>query len=223
MMQNFKGALLFDIDGTLTDTDPLHIQAFNMMLSQFGRSITPTEYLARVMGFTNAEIMRNFFPDKSVDDHKALADWKEAAFRELAKQGLHATPGLLDLMEWADSIGITMAAVTNAPQANADLMLNGLGIKHRFKTIVIGDELPRGKPDPMPYLVAGERLNVDLTRCVAFEDSRSGMRSAHASGALSIGMMSSLPEHELMKVGARFGISTFADARLRPLILETLT
>jgi beta-phosphoglucomutase-like phosphatase (HAD superfamily) len=79
MTRNFRGALLFDIDGTLTDTDPLHIQAFNMMLGQFGRSITPPEYFARVMGFTNAEIMRNFFPEKSVDEHKALADWKEAS------------------------------------------------------------------------------------------------------------------------------------------------
>jgi HAD superfamily hydrolase (TIGR01509 family) len=222
MMQNFKGALLFDIDGTLTDTDPLHIQAFNLMLGQFGRRITPQEYFARVMGFTNAEIMRNFFPEKTVAEHKTLADWKEASFRTLAKQGLHPTPGLMDLMEWADSVSITMAAVTNAPQANADLILDGLGIKHRFKTIVIGDELPRGKPDPMPYLVAGERLNVALEHCVAFEDSRSGMRSASASGALSIGMMSSLPEDELIKVGARFGISTFADVRLRTLILETL-
>jgi beta-phosphoglucomutase-like phosphatase (HAD superfamily) len=128
----------------------------------------------------------------------------------------------MELMEWADSVGITMAAVTNAPQANADLMLNGLGIKHRFKTIVIGDELPRGKPDPMPYLVAGQRLNVAMAHCVAFEDSRSGMRSASASGALSLGMLSSLPEEELIKVGARFGVSTFADARLRPLILQTL-
>lgn len=222
MKKIFKGALLFDIDGTLSDTDALHIQAFNQMLGQFGRTITPPEYFARVMGFTNAEIMRDFFPDKSLDEHKALADWKEAAFRTLAIEGLHPTAGLLDLMAWADSVGITMAAVTNAPQANADLILNSLDIKHRFKTIVIGDELPRGKPDPMPYLVAGERLGVTLPQCVAFEDSRSGMRSASASGAVSIGIMSNLPESELVKVGAQFAVSTFGDERLRPLILKTL-
>ena len=222
MTHPFKGALLFDIDGTLTDTDPLHIRAFNTMLAKFDRSITAEEYFRRVMGFTNAEIMRDFFPEMPVAEHRALADFKEAAFRDLAKTDLHPTPGLIDLMDWADTQGIPMAAVTNAPAANAELMLTGLHVKHRFRTIVIGDELPRGKPDPMPYLVAGERLGVDCGRCVAFEDSRSGMRSASAAGAYSIGMLSSLPEEELMKVGAQFGVKDFTDTRLRPLILERL-
>jgi HAD superfamily hydrolase (TIGR01509 family) len=222
MTRTFKGALLFDIDGTLTDTDPLHIRAFNTMLAQFDRSITAEEYFRRVMGFTNAEIMRDFFPDMPVAEHKVLADFKEATFRELAKTDLHPVPGLIDLLDWAEREGMPMAAVTNAPTANAELMLTGLHVKHRFRTIVIGDELPRGKPDPMPYLVAGERLGVDCRHCVAFEDSRSGMRSASAAGAYSIGMLSSLPEEELVKVGARFGVKDFTDARLRPLILERL-
>jgi HAD superfamily hydrolase (TIGR01509 family) len=222
MTRTFKGALLFDIDGTLTDTDPLHIRAFNTMLAKFDRSITAEEYFRRVMGFTNAEIMRDFFPEMRMAEHKALADFKEATFRDLAKTDLHPVPGLIDLLDWADHENIPMAAVTNAPTANAELMLTGLHVKHRFRTIVIGDELPRGKPDPMPYLVAGERLGVDCRNCVAFEDSRSGMRSASAAGAFSIGMLSSLPEEELVKVGARFGVKDFTDARLRPLILERL-
>jgi HAD superfamily hydrolase (TIGR01509 family) len=223
MTNTFKGALLFDIDGTLTDTDPLHIKAFNVMLAQFGQSLSAEEYFRRVMGFTNAEIMRDFFPAKSAAEHRALADFKESTFRDFARTELHPTPGLYDLMDWADNLGITMAAVTNAPLPNAELMLTGLKIKHRFKTVVIGDDLPRGKPDPMPYLVAGQRLGVDCAHCVAFEDSRSGMRSASGAGAFSIGLISSLPEDELVKVGARYGVKDFADARLRPQILEVLS
>jgi HAD superfamily hydrolase (TIGR01509 family) len=222
MTQAWKGALLFDIDGTLSDTDPLHIKAFNAMLAQFGQSITAEEYFKRVMGFTNAEIMRGFFPQKSITEHKALADWKEAAFRDLARTELHPTAGLFDFMDWADVNNIPMAAVTNAPLPNADLILTSLGVKHRFRTIVIGDDLPRGKPDPMPYLVAGERLGIDCRHCVAFEDSRSGMRSASSAGAFGIGLLSSLPEDELVKVGAQFGVKDFTDARLRPLALERL-
>jgi HAD superfamily hydrolase (TIGR01509 family) len=223
MTRRFKGALLFDIDGTLTDTDPLHIKAFNIMLAQFGQSISSEEYFRRVMGFTNAEIMRDFFPQKPVAEHRALADFKEATFRDLARTELHPTPGLLALLDWAEDLAIPMAAVTNAPVLNAELMLAGLNVKHRFKTVVIGDDLPRGKPDPMPYLVAGERLGVDCRHCVAFEDSRSGMRSASGAGTYAIGLMSSLPEDELTKVGARFCVKDFNDARLRPLILEQLS
>jgi beta-phosphoglucomutase len=222
MTNPIRGALLFDIDGTLCDTDPLHIRAFNLMLAPFGLSVTPEEYLRRVMGFKNADILRDFFPEKSEAEHALLADRKEAAFRDLAKSELHPTPGLIDLMDWADSLAIPMTAVTNAPAENAELMLTGLGIKQRFRAIVIGDALPRGKPDPLPYLVAGERLGVDCRHCVAFEDSRSGMRSASGAGAFSIGVLSSLPEEELLKVGARFCVKDFTDARLRPLIRERL-
>jgi HAD superfamily hydrolase (TIGR01509 family) len=222
MSNPFKGAILFDIDGTLADTDPVHIKAFNVMLGRFGMRISEEEYFKRVMGFTNAAIMRDFFPHMPVSEHKALADFKEATFRDLAKAELHPTLGLMELMDWADAEGIVMAAVTNAPVPNADLILNSLGVKHRFKTIVIGDDLPRGKPDPMPYLVAGERLGVPCASCVAFEDSRSGMRSAVAAGTFAIGVLSSLPEEELTKVGARYGVKNFHDPRLRPQIITTL-
>jgi beta-phosphoglucomutase len=220
MTRKSRGALLFDIDGTLTDTDPIHIRAFNVMLADFSMSITHEEYFRRVMGFTNAAIMRDFFPALPEEEHRRLADFKEATFRELAATELRPTPGLMALMDHADALGVPMAAVTNAPAANAELMLTGLGVKHRFRTVVIGDALPRGKPDPLPYLVAGERLGVSCADCIAFEDSRSGMRSASGSGAFSIGVLSSLPEAELIAVGARFGVRDFNDPRLRPLIAE---
>jgi beta-phosphoglucomutase-like phosphatase (HAD superfamily) len=121
-------------------------------------------------------------------------------------------------MDHADRDGIPMAAVTNAPAANAELMLTGLGVKHRFRTVVIGDDLPRAKPDPLPYLIAGERLGLSCAQCIAFEDSRSGMRSASASGAFAIGLLSSLPEDALVAAGARFGVKDFTDDRLLPLI-----
>jgi HAD superfamily hydrolase (TIGR01509 family) len=222
-MSQIRGALLFDIDGTLCDTDPLHIRAFNAMLARFGRSIEEEEYARRVMGFANADIMRDFFPELPVEEHRALAEHKEAAFRDLARTELRPTAGLLDLLDWADGQGLPMAAVTNAPKANADLMLAGLGVEHRFRAIVIGDTLPRGKPDPLPYRVSAERLGVDCAHCVAFEDSRSGLRSASGAGAFAIGMMSSLPEPELVASGARFGVRDFNDPRLRDIILKQVS
>jgi beta-phosphoglucomutase len=222
MMGRVQGALLFDIDGTLADTDPLHIRAFNEMLANFGRSITHEEYFNRVMGFSNVEIFKDFFPNLPAAEHRRLADDKEAGFRRLAESELTPTPGLMELLDFADREGIPIAAVTNAPTANANLMLGGLGLKHRFRTVVIGDELPRGKPDPLPYLLGAERLGVNPADCIAFEDSRSGMRSASGAGAFAIGLLSSLPEEELVKVGARFAVKDFTDARLRPLIRERL-
>jgi phosphoglycolate phosphatase len=121
-----RGALLFDIDGTLTGTDPLHIRALNAMLAGFDMSITPDDYFNRVMGRTNAENMRDFFPTTALSDHQRLVAQKEATFRELAATDRKPTPGLIELMDRAESEGVAMAAVTSAPAPNAELMLTGL-------------------------------------------------------------------------------------------------
>jgi HAD superfamily hydrolase (TIGR01509 family) len=216
------GALLFDIDGTLSNTDPLHIRAFNAMLTREGRAtLSHADYFRQVMGRANLDIFRDFFPERSATEQKALADGKEAAFRDLARSELVPTPGLMQLLDQADAAGLTMAAVTNAPTPNAELMLTGLGIRQRFRTIVIGDELPRGKPDPLPYQLACERLGVEPARCLAFEDSRSGVQSASRAGVLTLGVMSSLTEDDLVKAGAFFSIRDFLDPRLLPLIRKT--
>jgi HAD superfamily hydrolase (TIGR01509 family) len=214
-----KGALLFDIDGTLAHTDPIHIRAFNAMLEANGRkALTEAEYTQTVMGRANAAIFMDMFPERAVAEHRRLADAKEAAFRDMARHDIVPMPGLLALMDAADARDIPMAAVTNAPRANAEMILGALGITARFRTLVIGDEVARGKPDPLPYLTACARLGVQPENCLAFEDSRSGVQSASGAGTFIIGVMSSLSEVELMAVGARFAVHDFADARLAELI-----
>ncbi len=210
-----RGALLFDIDGTLTDTDPIHIRAFNVMLADFGMSITHEEYFRRVMGFTITPRSCGISSRRLA--RRSIVGWRTSRRRRSARCRLRseATPGLLALMDHADALGVPMAAVTNAPLPNAELMLTALGVKHRFRTVVIGDELPRGKPDPLPYLVAGERLGVSCADCIAFEDSRSGMRSASGSGAYAIGVLSSLPEAELVAWARASACGTSPTAVLR--------
>jgi HAD superfamily hydrolase (TIGR01509 family) len=223
MTLSLQGALLFDIDGTLAHTDPIHIRAFNAMLVENGRrALTEAEYTRTVMGRANAAIFGDLFPERAVAEHRLMADAKEAAFRHLARHDLVPMPGLLALLDTADARGIPMAAVTNAPRANAEMILGALGIAARFRTLVIGDEVARGKPDPLPYLTACDRLGVPPERCVAFEDSHSGVQSAHGAGTCIIGVMSSLPETELVAAGARYAIRDYADGRL-PGLIDTVT
>ena len=77
---------------------------------------------------------------------------KEQAFRKLVAGRIQPLPGLMALLALADRANIPMVAVTNAPRLNAEMLLSGLGIADRFKVLIIGDELPQGKPHPMPYL-----------------------------------------------------------------------
>jgi beta-phosphoglucomutase-like phosphatase (HAD superfamily) len=115
------------------------------------------------------------------------------------------------LLSWATQHGIRTAVVTNAPRANAEAMLGALGLLQRFETLVIGDELARGKPDPLPYRTALDRLGRKAEHALAFEDSRSGVQSASRAGIPTIGMTTGLDETTLRAAGAIAAIADFRD------------
>lgn len=211
MSQNFS--LLFDLDGTLVNTDELHFGAFQVLLGELGRSITLETYQTRIMGATNDVIMREFFPDVPQSQHQQLADRKEALFRASVSR-LEPTAGTLELFDWARARGVGIAVVTNAPRANAELMLNGLGLADRIDALVIADELAHGKPHPLPYLTGLERLGGDARRAVAFEDSLSGIRAASAARIYTFGMRTALPTQTLLDAGANEVIDDFTAASL---------
>jgi beta-phosphoglucomutase len=189
-------ALLFDLDGTLVDTDPLHLAAFRDVFAPFGLSLDPETYATRIMGQSNAAIGAEFLPGESLQTRRALLDRKEALFRE-ALAGTAPRPGVVALLDWADRMGAPTAIVTNAPRANADGILAAIGLTGRFGTLVIGDELARAKPDPLPYLTAMERLGAAPADSIAFEDSLSGLRAARASGAHVFALRGALPDAAL--------------------------
>jgi HAD superfamily hydrolase (TIGR01509 family) len=205
-------ALLFDIDGTLADTDALHLQAFNTVFAPFGRSFSRDQYMLEIQGFSNAAISARYLPDETLERRAEVINAKESTFRALAGRGLEPMPGLFDLLEFAERHGIPKAAVTNAPRANASLIINSLGIAHRFDAMIIGEELAHGKPHPLPYLEGLRAVNADAAHTLAFEDSRSGVRSATAAGIATIGITSSLSAADLIDAGAVDTAQTFHDA-----------
>ena len=201
-------ALLFDLDGTLVDTDHLHHAAFAAILAERGEALSIEDYRTHVMGHPNAAVMERFFPGET-PSHAAIADRKEAAFRASLADSVAPLAGALALLDWADAEGVGCAVVTNAPRANAEAMLAAAGLAGRFATLVIGDEIARSKPDPLPYREAMRRLGATPSRSVAFEDSRSGLRAARAAGAHVFGMATGLAPAELMMAGAHQVIADF--------------
>jgi HAD superfamily hydrolase (TIGR01509 family) len=209
--------LLFDLDGTLTDTDHLHVAAYRALFARFGQSLDDATYRAHLMGATNAAIVTRFFPQLDVAAQVALADEKEARFRA-SLTTLAPLPGLLRLLDHAEALGWGMAVVTNAPRANAEAMLRGLGLAARFAHLVIADELAHGKPHPLPYLTGLARTGGETGRALAFEDSRSGVRAAVAAGIETVGLLTGLDEATLRAEGAQHVIRDFDDARLWALL-----
>lgn len=207
-------ALLFDLDGTIADTDRLHHAAFAATLKPFGRELGIDEYRDRILGMPNVEIMPFLLPD-APERHAEVADAKEAAYREMLSERFEPIPGLPALLDWADAEGWATAVVTNAPRMNAERVLEATGLAERFEALIIGDECAKPKPDPEPYREGLRRLGVTPSRGVAFEDSRSGLRACRDAGLHSIGITTNLTAGQLLQAGAHQVISDYAAPGLR--------
>ena len=207
-------ALLFDLDGTLTDTDTLHLLALQqLLLEEDDRVFTQEEFEAHVSGQANANMCRYLFPERTVAEHEAFAERKEVSFRQLSPQ-LTPMPGLVRLLDFAQTQGIGVCVVTNAPRANAEHMLSVLGLRQRFNTVLVAEELPRAKPDPLPYLTGLECLQAPATQALAFEDSVPGLTAAVNAGIFTVGLATSQSRETLLRAGAHLVVDDFNDPQL---------
>ena len=175
-------AVLFDIDGTLFDSDPVHLEAFRRVLAaeNGGAPIDAAFFRRAISGRQNALICADLFPDSDAAWRRDFADRKEALFRDLAADGLAPVAGLDAFLAAVDARGLAKAAVTNAPRANAEFMLDCLGRRDWFDVLVIGDECARAKPDPEPYRVAAAALGVAAADCASRQRPRRGKRASRA-------------------------------------------
>ncbi|MBR1148327.1 HAD family phosphatase [Bradyrhizobium sp. AUGA SZCCT0431] len=215
-------ALLFDIDGTLADTDALHLEAFNQVLGPRGHTFDHARFSKELQGFSNASISARFLAEEPPTRQTAIIGEKEATFRKLVAGKVQPLPGLMALLARADRANIPMVAVTNAPRLNAEMLLSGLGIMDRFKALVIGDELAHGKPHPMPYLEGLRAAGAAAALSIAFEDSRSGVQSAAAAGIATVGMRTSLGHADLIAAGAATTAANFDDPALVRMVGATM-
>jgi beta-phosphoglucomutase-like phosphatase (HAD superfamily) len=211
--------LLFDIDGTLVDTDKVHIVAFNEVISRYGVHIDHETYRHKVSGRMNNEVLADLLPDATVAEHIAIGHEKEALFRAMVGD-IEPITGLLDLLDWADAAALRYAAVTNAPRENAELVLRSLKATERFAALVLADDLEHAKPHPLPYLTGLEHLNGMAERSVAFEDSKSGVLSASTAGLGVIGLTTSLDPQTLVAHGATLTAPDYLDDELRRFIKD---
>jgi HAD superfamily hydrolase (TIGR01509 family) len=210
-------ALLFDLDGTLVDSDAKHMTAFQRVFATYGLVLDQAAYNRSIHGASNELIGKVFLSHLPVERQRAILEEKEAVYR--ADLGdVEPIGGAIALLDFADRHGLRRAVVTNAPRANAEAVLAALGFEERLRTVVIGSELSRAKPDPLPYLRALELTRSVAWRSVAFEDSVPGIRAAAAAGLAVVGLTTSLDEAALIHAGASFAVNDFTDPRIFVLI-----
>jgi HAD superfamily hydrolase (TIGR01509 family) len=206
-------ALLFDMDGTLADTDPIHMLAWQVTFKTHGIVIDDAVYHERIVGRVNPQIVRDFLPLLKDHEVERVVEEKEEAFKRFATR-LEPLPGLERLLEWRISQGLQTALVTNATNLTVPFNLQALGLEDYFKVRVLADDVPAGKPDPRHYGAALERLGIRADEAVAFEDSPSGVRSAVGAGIITVGLTTTQSSESLKAVGATLAVPDFTAPEL---------
>ena len=212
-----RRTLLFDLDGTLAETDSLHLPTWVEALLPHGIEVDEAFYRENISGRANAEIVGDLLPNLSAREGREIVETKEAGFRERAGD-LEPLPGLLNFLESAKGRGLRTALVTNAPRENVGAVLLALGLEDFFDAVVPAEEVRAAKPDPEPYRTALEKLGADPDEALAFEDSVSGIASAAGAGILTVGIASTQGPERLLKAGASIVAEDFTDPDLRALI-----
>lgn len=193
-------AVLWDMDGTLVDSEPLWEIATYEMSESLGRRITP-EVRAQTVGGTFANTLRICaeYAGVAVSAERA-AELKAQMFarmRELLTTRLELRPGVEKLLTELKAAGTPMMLVTNTARELTDPAIATIGPEF-FTSTICGDEVQNGKPDPDIYLTAAARLGLQPEQCLVCEDSKTGMAAATAAGCRVIG----LPEHGEVPEGA---------------------
>ena len=210
-------ALLFDLDGTIAETDSLHLPTWVDALQPYGVEVDEEFYGDRISGRNTEEIVRELLPGLPDEQGRSIGDAKEASFRERVSE-LEPMPGLLDFIERGRKRGMWIALVTNAPEENVETILLALKLRDFFDVVVLADEVEAVKPDPAPYRAALEKTGAPAGEALAFEDSVSGISSSVAAGIPTIGIASSQEPKKLLGAGAFMTAQDFTDPRLRTLI-----
>lgn len=208
-------ALMFDLDGVIVNSNPVHSACWREYLGRFG--IEPaTDFDARMYGRRNDEIVRMVFgrelPDVDVLRHGAD---KERLYRERIGEDLpeHLVPGIeAFLVRHSD---VPKAVASNGERANVEFILNRSGLERYFDAAVNGEQVERPKPDPEIYLRTAKLLDVPARNCIVFEDSHTGVEAARAAGARVVGLGTTHAELP----GTDICVRDFSDPDLEPWLL----
>lgn len=186
-MSEIFGAVLWDLDGTLVDSEEYHWRAWKETLDREGVSITHQDFLWS-FGQRNDAILSKWL-GKDSEHIERIGDAKEARYRELVRmEGLSPLPGAAEWVARLHQQGWRQAIASSAPRLNVEAVLDGLQFRAWFQATVSAEDVRAGKPAPDVFLAAASRLGAAAKSCVVVEDAQAGVEAAHRAGMRTIGV-----------------------------------
>lgn len=220
-------AVIFDCDGILVDTEPLHYKAFQKVLVPLELGHSFERYLDEFIGFDDRDAFLHAFREagREIDTTTLgrLIEAKGKALQELVEQGVPTFPGVVELVRELAAGNIPMAVASGALRHEVEAFIRSLGLADAFCAVVAADDVKKSKPDPETYFAALERLkrtlgwtSVNPARCIAIEDTPAGILSAKTAGLFAVAVTNSFPQEQL--TGADHVIKSLSSIHLAEMV-----
>lgn len=200
-------AVIFDFDGVIVDTEPLHYAAFQLVLQPIGLQFSWEEYVDTYIGFDDRDAFKHVFSshkrELSQGEMHRLIEQKALFFSEVIRSGVSAYPGVLDLISRLHEQKLPLAICSGALRSDIDPILSMLGIADFFAIIVTADDVAASKPDPECYQLAFHRLqsahknSFTKETTLAIEDTPAGISAARTAGLMVCAVTNSYPAAKL--------------------------
>ena len=196
-----KKGIIFDLDGTIVDSLPYHYKAWKIFFKE-NKVENFSERLKDYKGGGTLDLLTAVYGDKySRKELKIMTDDKEIIFREIYKNNVVPIMGFMDMFELIKSKKILVGIASNAIRKNVKMILSELKIYEKFDSIICGDEVKSGKPDPEMFDETINRFNLKKEECLIFEDSVEGVSAAVNSRVDVVGITSSTSGEILLDKG----------------------
>jgi len=182
-------AVLWDMDGTLIDSEEFHWIAWRETMHDAGIVITREQFLAS-FGQRNDSILPRWLGESATPERiERIGKAKEERYRALVRdKGIAPLPGVSAWVQRLHEAGWQQAIASAAPRANIEAILDALHAQHLFQAMVCAEDVSRGKPDPEVFLTAASRVDARPERCIVVEDAAHGIEGARRAGMRSIGV-----------------------------------
>jgi len=195
MFSNY--CVIFDMDGVLADTGPIHYESWVKMGAEIGVEFT-REIFDETFGQQSPTITRKLVgPELEEDLIEKWASLKEQYYREMIREKLKPLPGAIRIIKDLKSAGFRLAIGSSGPLENVELLLSQLKIKPFFDTIITSADVNKGKPEPEVFLHAAKNLNIKPENCVVIEDAPVGIEAAKRAGMMSIALTTTHNKQQL--------------------------
>ena len=204
--------VIFDMDGVLVLTERAHWQSWLAAADPRGVKLEYSTFLS-CFGRINPDCVPILFGRGiSPAESSAIADQKEAAFRDIIRVDVPLAPGIEALLEKLKSKGMRLAVGSSGPPENVNLVLDAGKLRKWFDAVVDGSQVKRGKPAPDVFLRAAALMNLPPEKCAVIEDAPTGIQAAVAAGMLAIAVSTTHTAEELLAAGAAVCFATPTDA-----------